>query len=328
MKTISALFLVMLAIASSSAQTLNWYKGNTHTHTLNSDGDSTPAEVVTWYRENRYNFIFLTDHEYINNVDALNGVYGKTGSFLVLSAQEVTDSFDKKPYHINGLGISTVVMPNKLPGAVETLQKNIDDVIKAGGIAQVNHPNFGWALTADQLIKLQRYSLLEIHNGHPLVNNKGGGGSPSAEELWDSVLSSGKLVFGVADDDSHYFKRIGDPAAPTPGQGWIYVRARELTLPAILDAMRKGDFYASTGVELFDYRADQKQVVITTKEQQWSRYRIQFIGRGGRVLSESITSPATYNIKGDEGYVRARIIESNGKMAWTQPVMIGNPASK
>lgn len=193
-----------------SGQTLNWYKGNTHAHTLNSDGDSTSADVVKWYRENRYNFLFLTDHEYVNDVEALNGVYGKAGSFIVLSGQEVTDSFDKKPYHINALGISKVVMPSKLPGAVETLQKNIDNVVNIGGVAQVNHPNFGWALTAEHLIKLQNYSLLEIHNGHPLVNNKGGGGVPSAEEMWDSVLTKGKLVFGVADDDSHYFKWIGD----------------------------------------------------------------------------------------------------------------------
>lgn len=325
MRTLSlftTLTFVILLIHSSFPQSLNWYKGNTHTHTLNSDGDSTSVDVVKWYRENRYNFLFLTDHEYVNDVDALNGVYGKPGSFIVLSGQEVTDSFDKKPYHINALGISKVVMPSKLPGAVETLQKNIDEVIKAGGVAQVNHPNFGWALTAEHLIKLQNYSLLEIHNGHPLVNNKGGGGVASAEEMWDSVLASGRLIFGVADDDSHYFKRIGDPTAPTPGQGWIFVRARELNSAAILDALRKGDFYASTGVELSDYQASNKQIVVTVKEQSSSKYRIQFIGRGGRVLSESLSSPATYSIKGDEGYIRTRVFESNGKMAWTQPVML------
>src|SRR5687768_12129771 len=31
---------------------LRWFKGNTHTHTLNSDGDSPPDVVVRWYREN------------------------------------------------------------------------------------------------------------------------------------------------------------------------------------------------------------------------------------------------------------------------------------
>lgn len=319
------IFLLAFQSVPAFSQTLNWYKGNTHTHTLNSDGDSTPADVAKWYRENGYNFVFITDHEHVTNVAGLNDLHGKAGTFIVISGQEVTDSFDKKPYHINGLGISKVVMPNRLPGAVETLQKNIDDVVKAGGVAQVNHPNFGWALTAEHLIKLQSYSLLEIHNGHPLVNNLGGGGSPGAEALWDAVLSSGKLVFGVADDDSHYFKRIGDPTAPTPGRGWIYVRAADLSPAAILESLKKGDFYASTGVELSDYRADGKQIVVTVKQSGTSKYRIQFIGRQGKVLSETTTIPSVYDFKGNEGYVRAKIYESNGKMAWTQPVMLRKP---
>jgi len=321
-KIMLLIIIVALAAAAAAGQSFKWYKGNTHTHTLNSDGDSTPADVVTWYRENGYNFLFLTDHEYVNNVEALNGVFGRNGAFIVLSGQEVTDSFDKKPYHINALGVSRVIMPAALNGAVATLQRNIDEVVKAGGIAQVNHPNFGWALTAEHLIQLREYTLLEIHNGHPLVNNLGGGGRPGAEALWDSVLTSGKLVFAVADDDSHYFKRIGDPAAPTPGRGWIMVRAAELTSAAIIGSIKRGDFYASTGVELAAYHADAKQVAVTVKEDRGSKYRIQFVGSGGRLLSEQTSSPATYTIKGDEGYVRTRVLESNGKIAWTQPLML------
>ena len=59
--------------ATPSAQVnsfkLNWYKGNTHTHTLNSDGDSTPEDVVRWYREHEYNFLVLTDHNFLTNVE-------------------------------------------------------------------------------------------------------------------------------------------------------------------------------------------------------------------------------------------------------------------
>src|SRR5687767_7698551 len=56
----------------ASAPPLQWYKGNTHTHTLNSDGDSTPDEVVRWYREHRYHFLVLTDHNFVTSVDGLN----------------------------------------------------------------------------------------------------------------------------------------------------------------------------------------------------------------------------------------------------------------
>jgi hypothetical protein len=74
-------------------------------------------------------------------------------------------------------------------------------------------------------------------------------------------------------------------------------------------------------VELRDYQVSDTAMTITIREEEWSKYRVQFIGRGGRVLSEATTSPAVYRFQGDEGYVRARILESNGKVAWTQPVM-------
>ncbi len=305
-----------------AVRTQNWYKGNTHTHTLNSDGDSTPDDVVKWYRQNGYNFLFITDHEYITNVVPLNELLGKKDAFLVISAQEVTDRFNGKPYHMNGLGLTKVVTPNRLPGAVETLQKNIDDVRAAGGVPQLNHPNFGWALMAADIKKLKNVRLMEIYNGHPLVNNLGGGGSPSVEQIWDEILSSGQIIYGIADDDSHYFKRIGDKAAPTPGHGWVYVRAAELTAAAILASLDRGDFYASTGVELEDYSADAFGISIKIKEQRGSKYTVQFIGSGGRVLKETFENPAVYKIVGNEGYVRAKIIESNGKLAWTQPVFI------
>ena len=48
-----------------------WYRGNTHTHTLNSDGDSTPDEVVRWYREHGYQFLVLTDHNFLTSVAGL-----------------------------------------------------------------------------------------------------------------------------------------------------------------------------------------------------------------------------------------------------------------
>ena len=91
---------------------------------------------------------------------------------------------------------------------------------------------------------------------------------------------------------------------------------------ALLDALERGDFYASTGVELTDYQATARQITVTVKETAFSKYRIQFIGKGGRVLREVTEPSATYDIRGDEGYVRARVLESNGRVAWGQPIMV------
>ena len=85
---------------------LKWYKGNTHTHTRNTDGDSSPDEVVRWYRDQRYNFVILTDHDTITNVDGLNAVFGAADAFnpfLVMKGEEVTDSFFDPKAHVEGM---------------------------------------------------------------------------------------------------------------------------------------------------------------------------------------------------------------------------------
>ena len=100
------------------------------------------------------------------------------------------------------------------------------------------------------------------------------------------------------------------------------VRADTLSPRAILDAIERGEFYSSTGVELRDYRASAAEITLDIRTTAFSKYRVQFIGKGGRVLREVTTNPATYRITGGEGYVRAKVIESNGAVAWTQPVLV------
>lgn len=303
-----------------------WYRGNTHTHTLNSDGDSTPDEVVRWYRENGYQFLVLTDHNFLTEVQALNALHGADEQFLVLRGEEVSDRYGDKPLHVNGLNLSRRVDPQGGSGVVEVLQRLVDAIRGAQGVPHINHPNFGWAITARDLAQVRNYRLFEIYNGHPRVNNLGGGGVPGLEEVWDDILTRGTLLYGIAVDDAHVFKRPWDESAARPGRGWIFVRARRLAADALLEGLERGDFYASTGVELADYRADGSGMAVTVREEQSSKYRIQFIGEGGRVLEERLSSPATYRFRGHERYVRARVLESNGKTAWTQPVML--PASR
>jgi hypothetical protein len=80
-----------------------------------------------------------------------------------------------------------------------------------------------------------------------------GGGLPSVEQIWDEVLTSGKLLYGVAVDDMHDLKEPWEPKAAKPGQAWVMVRANHLTVETILESLEQGNFYASTGVVLSDY---------------------------------------------------------------------------
>src|SRR5687767_15962559 len=113
----SALPLVLLYAAAASAQAPadqpRWFKGNTHTHTVNSDGDSTPDEVVRWYREHGYQFLVLTDHNYLTGIEGLNAVHGAADKFLVIRGEEVTSTAASKPVHVNGLALDTAVAPPK-----------------------------------------------------------------------------------------------------------------------------------------------------------------------------------------------------------------------
>ena len=308
------------AIPGSS---LRWYKGNTHTHTLNSDGDSTPDEVVRWYREHGYHFLVLTDHNFLTNVDGLNGVHGAAEQFLVIKGQEVTSSFQTRPVHVNGLDVSQQVEHARdAPSMVETIQRNVDAIRKANGIPHINHPNFGWAMTADDLGQVKNNRLFEVYNGHPLVHNSGGGGVQSLEQAWDTILSQGVVLYGIAVDDAHTFKQPGNRSVAGPGRGWISVRAPRLDTRTLLEAVERGDFYASTGVELVDVKASATALTVETRVVGGRKHRIQFIGKGGRVLSEVHASTATYTFTGTEGYVRAKVIDSGGDVAWIQPVFI------
>ncbi len=339
-----ALVLMVIAVPleAQAPAAGRWYRGNTHAHTLNTDGDSPPDVVVRWYRDHGYHFTFITDHEFITDVAPLEALFGAAERFLVISGQEITQRVadpthpDKlRQAHVNALGVTRVIRPlgerNIASGTTiaATYEHHLHAIRAAGGVAQVNHPNFRWSVPLGELIGLPDSTLLEVWNGHPLVNNLGGGDSagrtmPSAEALWDSLLTRGKQIWGVADDDSHSFRpeHAENADLARPGRGWVMVRADTLTASAILDALRRGDFYGSTGVTLRDYQVEDGEIRIDVLPSSDRRYRTEFIGSGGRVLSAVDGVTARYRISSSDGYVRARVTDSSGRRAWTQPVRV------
>lgn len=344
-QTLRFALLALLATASAAeSQEVagRWYRGNTHAHTLNTDGDSPPDVVARWYREHGYQFTFITDHEFITDVGPLNALFGAAGRFLLISGQEITQRVadtthpeGRRQAHVNALGVTEVIRPLGERGIAEgttiaaTYARNIPAVRAAGGVAQVNHPNFRWSVALDQLVDIPDSTLIEIWNGHPTVYNLGGTDSagntmPSVEALWDSLLTRGKLIFGVADDDSHSFRPhdAENPNLARPGRGWIMVRADTLTSDAILTSLRRGDFYSSTGITLRTYRADNRVIELEIAPASDRRYLTEFVGSGGAVLAAVPGTAARYEITGSEGYVRARIVDSSGRRAWMQPVMV------
>lgn len=299
--------LILLSILLAMTADAAWFKGNTHTHTLESDGDSSPQEVVRWYQDHGYDFLVITDHDTVSRVAG--------GSMLLIPGEEITDRLVRKPLHVNALGIEKAIKPQGGGSVVEILQRDIDAVREAGGLAVVNHPNFGWAFGSEELLKLKGLKLLEIASGHPSVNMQG---QPSVEQMWDELLTAGRQVWGVAVDDSHHLKRPWDTDIAPPGKAWIVVRATQRDAKSILAAIEGGDFYGSTGVEIADYVVTGKTMTVSIREKNGARYRTQFIGRNGRVLHETPENPASFTMPA-KGYVRAKVTDSNGRTAWLQP---------
>lgn len=305
-----------------------WYKGNLHAHTLNSDGDSTAPTVIEWYREHDYRFLVLTDHNFLTEVEELGKIYGAKERFLLIPGEEVTTtSVDRKEVHVNGYGLRRFVPPAVGNTVLELLQRNVDAIRQAGGIPSLNHPNYTWAVQSRELKQVTGLGLFEVFNGSWSVGNFGGGPYESHEEMWDAVLATGRRFYGVAVDDAHDFKPYGRalPYPPTiPGTGWVVVRAESLTPENILNAIQAGDFYASTGVVLDDIRPSAIGLDIRIHRTRDNQYTTDFIGSGGKLLATSKSLSPEYRFRGGEGYVRARVRESTGGYAWTQPVFAGN----
>ena len=315
-------FLSLLALGAALTQTrpsLRWYKGNLHTHTLNSDGDSSPHEVATWYREHGYQFLTLSDHNYLTSVDGLNALHAAREKFLLIPGEEVTDRFEAKAIHINAYNLGRDLQPRHGASVAETIQNNVNMIRAASALPSLNHPNFHWSVTKDDLLKVSNLGLFEVYNGHPTVNNAGGGGFQSLDEMWDAVLTGGKRIYGIAVDDAHHFKRIGQEFS-NPGRGWIQVRAAELSAQAIAEAIDKGDFYASSGVVLSDVQTGGGEYRIEIAVRNTEKLTTYFIGEGGKVLSKSFDTKPVYKMTGSEKYVRARVDSSFGSSAWTQPL--------
>jgi hypothetical protein len=290
-----------------------WYRGNLHAHTTNSDGDSPPDAVVAWYRDAGYDFLALTDHDLLTLPADHRAA---AGPMLLVHGEEVSAG----DIHVNALGIRATVPPAIGGSAAQTLQRNVDAIRAAGGVPAVNHPNFRWQLRPADLLALRGCRLLEVHNAGPETNNGGRPGHPSAEAIWDLLLDEGRLVFGIAVDDAHHFRTWGRERS-NPGRAWVRVRAPRVDEPSILGALEAGDFHATTGVALAEVRASASELAIEVAQRADVAYRTTFIGPGGVTLDVVDGPEPRHRLRGRERRVRARVEDSDGLVAWVQPLV-------
>lgn len=230
----------------------------------------------------------------------------RDGRFLLLRGVEVSKGF------INRLDV-VMLGVEKERGLLENERKlSFRDASGSGrlfdsALKVVCHPDFLWGATAEELLKLPPFDALEVYNDPATTVWTGS---------WDVLLSHGRRVWAIACDDTHNLHSHA-------GHGWIMARAEGLDLPLILKAIAQGDFYATNGPVIDDIRCDSERKKVFLKLDGEKPRRIVFRGKEGKALANMEGLDASYEIKGNELYVRAEVIDlETGKRAWTQPLFV------
>jgi hypothetical protein len=222
--------------------------------------------------------------------DEYRALLDERGRFLLIPAEEISDSAEGVPVHMNASNLRDVIRP--LGGATvrETIENNlrqVEEQAKTAGreiLTHLNHPNFGWAVTAEDIAHAVTERFFEVYNGHPGVNQTGDEHRPGIDRLWD-IANTIRLahldsppLYGVATDDSHHYHDQKNGSRPF--RGWQMVRATHLTPEHIIRAIKAGDSYASSGVTLADvkYDAAAKTLELQIQADGDATFTTEFIG--------------------------------------------------
>lgn len=392
-----------LPLAAQDYDTKGWFKGNTHTHSLWSDGNDFPEMIFDWYRERGYDFVAMSDHNalqegdkwmdlesirkrqkavgrdavtkaearfgkgwlrretrdgkegiVLKTLDECRAALEKPGGFYLLPAEEMSNAGQKRPVHINVLNLDTVIKPVKDDNATprEVLRQSMRAIKDYGEktgrpvLAHLNHPNFQWALTAEDLADVAEGAYFEVYNGHPGINHLGDETRSGDENIWDiaNTIRLAELdlppLLGFATDDSHTYH--GEDVSP--GRGWVMVGSDELNGDSLVKAMRAGRFYASSGVVLEAIRFDKVKGTLSLEiaPVEGVVYTTAFIGTRksydaaaektgiGDVFATINGNQVTFAMPDDALYLRATVTSSRKhpnpsfpeqmEQAWIQPV--------
>jgi hypothetical protein len=398
-----SLFLLPVPLIAQDYDTKAWFKGNTHTHSLWSDGNDFPEMIFDWYRTRGYDFVAMSDHDILQTgdkwmdlesirkrqkavgldavtkaekrfgndwlkretrdgkegivlktLDECRALLEKPGEFYLLPAEEMSNSGQKKPVHINVLNLDEAIESIKDDNlsAREVMRQSMRAIREHGKksgrpiLAHLNHPNFQWALTAEDLADVAEGAYFEVYNGHPGINHLGDETRPGDEKIWDiaNTIRIAEMkappLLAVATDDSHTYH--GEDVSP--GRGWVMVGADELGGDAIIEAMLARKFYASSGVTLdaIRYDAATRTLSLDITPTEGVEFSTRFIGTRagydatatetgiGEVFATVTGNRVSYTVPEDALYLRATITSSRKhpnpsfpaqlEQAWIQPV--------
>lgn len=308
----------------------NWYKGNLHSHTTNSDGKMTPSEAIKLYKSYGYHFICLSEHDVYTD---LREQFDSDDFILLPGVEASVQLINKektgllKTHHIHGIlgnekmqkeageklfkpgeKLTPPVYIEKWNGS-EAAQKLSDLLHEKGCFTTYNHPIWS-RVEMEEVINLKNVWAIEVYNYGTVVEC----GEGEDTTFWDAMLRKGTHIHGFASDDNHNPPKFFDSLG-----GYVMVRSEELSHEAIVNHLLNGDYYSSTGPEIYQWGIQDGKVFVECSDAE----RINFIAGGTIGSSETVlmhTNPIRYayhELKGNETYIRVECIDYKGRKAWT-----------
>jgi len=277
-----------------------WHKANFHTHSgtgPNTCGKHSPEEVVGLYREYKYGFLCISNHNEYRSFDNYSDEQLK-----IIDGVEYTGDNN---IHMLTVGIqeNLISMP---------VQDAITRTKELGGFTIICHPNwpFKETFSSERMLGLHGYIGLEALNGvcYRLT------GSGRATDVWDTVLSAGKLATGFANDDFHFMA--------DGGRCFNLIACEEKDYPSMKQAILDNAVCASTGLYPVYHYLEENTLHVKAEfpvQTYPHDYEYIFVGPNGRVLSRQLGTEASYTLN-DEDYVRVEVIAEGGHQLLFQPV--------
>ncbi|MHC4714742.1 MAG: CehA/McbA family metallohydrolase, partial [Planctomycetota bacterium] len=270
-----------MRITSPYTEPQRWLKGNLHVHTNRSDGTDEPDDLVAMYRDDNYDFLSITDHLMLSE-----GASPAADGMIMFRGEECnTETESGKPIlHIVAIDTREQI------GRRDTGQEIVDEIKRQGGLSIVAHPRWSF-LPYEMFDELTGYDVFEVLNGGCVKGTSRG----IASDYWDRYMTRrGRAIFAVGTDDGH-----GSPH--DFATGWTWVNS-EKDPRAILEAVRAGNCYASSGPRIETIRVDDESITLFTS----SARTVKFVSLRGETrawVDGEHVKRATYRPKGDEVYV-------------------------
>ena len=287
------------------SDSLPFLKANFHCHTTESDGRLDPESAAGFYESAGYDVLAITDHRTVTLLPS-------NDKLLLIPGIEIDYVLPGQWVHILGIGMDASAGGKW--NRFGTPQEGIDLIRKLGGLAVLAHP--AWSLNTPEFMRsLTGLSGVEIWNSVSTLplNADRADSSSLLDVTW---ASGGELLPVYANDDSHPYKDEAGVAA-------TMVQAEEKTVPAVMEALRLGRFYATTGPQIYQIEnKNNQEIIVHCSPAESIIFYSDSPWVAGRTVIRSGMTECNYFIQKNDHFVRIEVRDAAGRKAWSSPMKV------